>query len=149
LPEHGELRQVERREVGMSGDLGTGYDKLLLERGQRSLPHDLRKCYPSKAVPEVGRQGDALPPGMVGSEGLPGEPRPRAVILAILDLLVHCLNTGFDLSRIAHRYPDCLSLPSRAGSAKAASPRENFGIWQWSSLAITGSSTRRRYFALA
>ena len=53
LSRYGDFRKLERHVLGVPGDLGTDLDELLLQRGQRPLPHALWKCQPAEEVPEV------------------------------------------------------------------------------------------------
>ena len=88
LSGHGDFRKLERHVLGVPGGLGTDLDELLLQRGQRPLPHALWKCQPAEEVPEVVRQGEELQTSVVCPEGLAGEPSPPDGILALLDPLL-------------------------------------------------------------
>jgi hypothetical protein len=85
---NGGFRQLNRRVLGVPGDLGTDSDELLLQRGQRPLPHALGKCQPSEEVSEVVGQGEELLPSVVCPEGLAEEPRPPVGIFALLEPLL-------------------------------------------------------------
>ncbi len=100
---------------------------------------------PDKSVqPWIGRL-----PAEISQLAIPKTLRGGRSSQKCVDLPTARLQTGSGCAWTRRRSPDCSSLPERADSAKAASPRKNFGIWQWSYRAIAGSSTRRQYFALA
>lgn len=114
LSGHGDFRKLERHVLGVPGDLGTDLDEILLQRGQRPLPHALWKCQPVEEVPEVLCQGEELQTSVVCPEGLAGEPNPPDGIVAFLDPLLRRSTTVVELDH----FP-CLPRKIRDDEARA------------------------------
>jgi len=84
---HDDLCQRERSALVGPDDFGVDHVEILLQHGQRRLPHALWKCASSEESSESVCQREELQLGVVGPECLAGE---RVHLTTCLPSLIHC-----------------------------------------------------------